>query len=204
MAYGIIQKFIWTGSVRRPAPAQLRTSSDYGKQVTAQTLVLVKYLQDYDAQLSHWNNNTARTADSLEKLAKNLNDLIVSVGTNAVSINEKNAIVASFFANQLQHDNFFKEVNAGKPTFPPLKEQITSLVKDAVTFNGITVAEGFIVSYVNKSIVTLSTWITETSVYKTVTGWIKEVTDLFTKTFAKSAASIKSILESLVGKKASS
>jgi len=193
-------------------PGNAIVVDDAGAAIAAQTTALTAELIFIDANLSQINSNLARIADASASISKALGDLNISVGTVAVAQNQNNAIQAAVAVNQIQTNNFQVEVTkqalveTGQkvPELPKIEEQIKTTIKDAILFNEIAVVEGILIKQINSTVVATGTWIAETAVYKTVTGWIKTQAENLAAVFPKSPASIKSILEALAGKKASS
>lgn len=193
-------------------PGNAIVVDDAGAAIAAQTTALTAELIFIDANLSQINSNLARIADASASISKALGDLNISVGTVAVAQNQNNAIQAAVAVNQIQTNNFQVEVTKqalvetgqNVPALPKIEEQIKTTIKEAILFNEIAVVEGILIKQINSTVVATGTWIAETAVYKTVTSWIKTQAENLAAVFPKSPASIKSILEALAGKKASS
>jgi uncharacterized protein (DUF2342 family) len=147
------------------------------------------------AQISY---NLSRIADTKKSLAKSLSDLNVALGTIAVAKSEGNAVASMATAKKIQTDNLYKAASGDTPELPPIKDMIKEALKDSGQLSNAAAVSGFVNNQVKKSVGYLGTWISGTSAYQTVEGYLKNAKDSVLSVELPSSASILSRTKSSI------
>jgi hypothetical protein len=147
----------------------------------ASTATTVK-LTAIQAALVEVNKAVRELKNNTGVSAKALKDLQIAVSSVATATASQTVIQAAAASNQIKTNNF--QVQATKdaliatgqpvPVEPPVVEQITTTIKDSIQMNGIAVAQGAVTSFITSSAASIQVMITNTAVYKTVSGFLEE------------------------------
>jgi len=141
------------------------------------------------AQISY---NLSRIADTKKSVAKALSDLNVALGTVAVAKSEGNAVASMVTANKISTDNFYKAASGDTPELPPIKDMIKEALKDSGQLSSAASIAGFANSAIKQTVQGTATWISGTSAYQTVEGYLKQAKDSVLSIEIPSPASILS------------
>jgi hypothetical protein len=141
------------------------------------------------AQISY---NLSRIADTKKSVAKSLSDLNIALGTIAVAKSEGNAVASMVTANKISTDNFYKAASGDTPELPPIKDMIKEALKDSSQLSSAASIVGFANSTIKQTVQGTATWISGTSAYQTVEGYLKQAKDSVLSIEIPSPASILS------------
>jgi hypothetical protein len=141
------------------------------------------------AQISY---NLSRIADTKKSLAKSLSDLNIALGTIAAAKSEGNAVASMVTANKISTDNFYKAASGDTPELPPIKDMIKEALKDSIQLSSAASIAGFANSTIKRTVQGTATWISGTSAYQTVEGYLKQAKDRVLSIEIPSPASILS------------
>jgi hypothetical protein len=144
------------------------------------------------AELGQINYNLSRIADTKKSVAKALSDLNVALGTVAVAKSEGNAVASMVTANKISTDNFYKAASGDTPELPPIKDMIKEALKDSGQLSSAASIAGFANSAIKRTVQGTATWISGTSAYQTVEGYLKQAKDSVLSIEIPSPASILS------------
>jgi len=143
-------------------------------------------------ELAQINYNLSRIADTKKSVAKALSDLNVALGTVAVAKSEGNAVASMVTANKISTDNFYKAASGDTPELPPIKDMIKEALKDSGQLSSAASIAGFANSTIKRTVQGTATWISGTSAYQTVEGYLKQAKDSVLSIEVPSPASILS------------
>lgn len=158
------------------------------------------------AELGQISYNLSRIADSDKAIAKAISDLNIAIGTISSAASESNAIQSMAVANQIKTSNFqiqatkdaLKRADLPEPVVPEIKEQIKTAVVDGIEFGTIAAANGAINLAIKSTVQGTATWISGTSVYQTIEGYLKQAKDSVLSIEIPSPASILSRAKSAI------
>ena len=187
MANGIIlSSFTWTS----PGGGQYPSSGDtldiedsgYSLAVLLQTNELVGGVGPAGPQLGMLGyihndfkiiaQNTSDLRDAALRMMYNLDRLDKEIQVVTAGINQRNQLMASLIANQVQTTNFFKAGNVDTPQMPGIREQLTTGVVDSVKLTEISITSGSVSNYIYTLSSQLKDFILGLETFKTVTRWI--------------------------------
>lgn len=188
-------------------PGQAIITDDAGAAILAQTAALSGELFRIHGAITHINANVCRVADESVKISKSVSDLNAALGALGAAQNKSNLIQATLAANQIATNNFQVAVTkqglelTGQPIpkLPSPKEMLETAVKEAITFNQVSIAQGAVTQFINSSIADVGTWIAGTAVYQTVSSWVKSATASLAAVLPRSLRSTASIAKAAVG-----
>lgn len=152
------------------------------------------------------NSNVTRLADMSKSISSSVYNLNIAIGSLSAATSSNNALQSVMAANQIQTNNF--QVQATKealertdqpvPTMPPIKDQLTTAVRDAVSFGTAVRASSLVTDQINHMVSELGVWIAGTAVYQTIGGWLKSAKDSILTIEIPSATTIASKIKALL------
>jgi len=153
--------------------------------INAQTLALTKQLTAVHASLNEINKHVIDIKNNAGITAKAVSDLEIGVASIATATASQTVIQAAHASNQIRTNNF--QVQATKdaltrtgqplPVTPTTEDQITETITDSLTMNTIAITQGAITAYVVQQAAAIPTWIANTEVYKTISGFVGKAKD---------------------------
>jgi hypothetical protein len=152
-----------------------------------------------EAQLNAINIQLARIADNITALSNLLHELSVYVQAAGVIVNSKNVSNAVETGHTVKFNNYTTVISDATPVMPPLKEQLTQIVKDAQDMTTIARTSTLISGAINDVVSSIANWAKDTSGYKTVANWVKTITSTFTIPAIPSLETIANKLKSFLG-----
>lgn len=207
-----------TGNLPPFVPVQFNVVDSYGPSILASQNVTISALAAtisnltgapgipgtlwaVDADLAAINKTLSKIADNKKTLADTLINLNVAVNAMVVAKNNETANIKVTAINTIKSNNFYMAASTEQPIMPPLEEQIKEALKDATSFTTGATALGFINDTINSAIFQVSTYITGTEIYKTISNKLEEFKKSIFSIFAPSVASIKESLQTSTGTK---
>jgi hypothetical protein len=152
-----------------------------------------------EAQLSAINTGLSKVADNITAFSSLLHELDVYVQAAGVMVNSKSFSNAVETGHKVKFNNYTMANSGATPNMPPLKEQLTEIVKDAQDMKVIARASTLITGTINDVMTGITNWAKDTVVYKTVANWIKSITSSLTMPAIPSLETIASKLKSFLG-----
>jgi hypothetical protein len=161
------------------------TNEAIAAAITAQIANDTLWYKQNFAALSQINNSVQAMKDNAKLTAKAVSDMQIALASVATATSSQTVITAAMASNQIKTNNFQMQatkdalIRTGQPVpvIPPIVDQLTEVVKDSVTMNGVAVAEGAVVSYIVSQTGAIAVWITETDIYRDLTAWLKQAKD---------------------------
>lgn len=163
-----------------------------------------------EAQLANINTTLGRIADTETLVKDQLFNLNIALAGLTSATSNNTSVQTMLAVNQIKTNNFqvavtkdgLKAAGIPEPVMPTIIEQIQTAINEALEFASLARVAGFFTDTLNNIITGISTFITGTEVYKTVSAKLEEYKNaLFNVLTPPSAASIKAGLASQTGTK---
>lgn len=145
--------------------------------------------------LAEINYNISRIADEKVKFLDSLNTLINSIDLTTVSINQSTSHLNDKTASQIQFDNFFKSYNGEKPQLPTLNKIFEESLNESLNLTRSANIQGFINEKINSVVKSVGTIITQTTAYRSLETYLKNVKDAILSPLLSSVESFQSNLK---------
>jgi hypothetical protein len=163
-----------------------------------------------EAQLANINTTLGRIADTETLVKDQLYSLNIALGGLTSATSNNTSVQTMLAVNQIKTNNFqvavtkdgLKAAGIPEPVMPTIVEQIQTAINEALEFASLARVAGFFTDTLNNIITGISTFITGTEVYKTVSAKLEEYKkSLFEVLTPPSPASVKAALASQTGTK---
>jgi len=149
-------------------------------------LILIDYLSKINNTLLHISAGLNEYSDNLQAIQKKLPDLEKSVLSVIGPKSTNSALMATMIASTIQTNQIAVSVRDEQPVMPSVQDQMTESIKESVKLSVITTAQAEASITASSWASGVATWISESGPYKTVAGWIDDVTQTLT-TYYESA-----------------
>jgi ABC-type antimicrobial peptide transport system ATPase subunit len=171
------------------------TAIDNGAELTAiatsintlntTLLALVAEMKLARNTIANLQQNVSTLAQNSTAVSKAVGDLNSSVGSVSVAVTEANTTQQTLAASIIKNNNFTEAVtkqsltntNQEIPALPDVKEQIKTALEDGFIMHQISAAQNYIQQKIKDQVTNITTWITESAAYQTVTDWVKRQKD---------------------------
>jgi hypothetical protein len=127
--------------------------------------------------LSQINTTLAKMNDSKSAMSKSLSDLSSAIGTLSVSKSHLVSTLETATANQILANNFAMAASGEKPEMPPIKEQLKEAVSIQLDFSSTARTMSTINGYIDSGMATVTTWISNTETYRSMTSFVNNIKD---------------------------
>jgi hypothetical protein len=178
--------------------------------MTANNTALIAELVFIDAAINQINNNLSALVDRSTLLTKAISDLEATSSVSAAGQSSLNALQATAIANQIKTNNFqmaatreaLIRTGQPEPVLPTFDLQLEESVKDAISLNTISIAQGTVTSFINSTISNTGALIAGTETYKGVSAWLTRQKDtLVAALVPPSASAIEKNAKAIAGVK---
>jgi hypothetical protein len=153
--------------------------------MTANNTALIAELVFIDAAINQINNNLSALVDRSTLLTKAISDLEATSSVSAAGQSSLNALQATAIANQIKTNNFqmaatreaLIRTGQPEPVLPTFDLQLEESVRDAISLNTISIAQGTVTSFINSTISNTGALIAGTEAYKGISAWLTRQKD---------------------------
>jgi hypothetical protein len=163
-----------------------------------------------EAQIANVNTTLVRIADTETAIKDQLFSLNIALAGLTSATSNNTSVQTMLAVNQIKTNNFqvavtkdgLKAAGIPEPVMPTIVEQIQTAISEALEFASLARVAGFFTDTLNSIITGISTFITGTAVYKTVSAKLEEYKNaLFNVLTPPSPAAVKAALASQTGAK---
>lgn len=162
-----------------------------------------------DADLASIQKSIARIADSETVIKDQLYNLNIALAGLTSATSNNTSVQTMLAVNQIKTNNFqvavtkdgLKAAGIPEPVMPTIIEQIQTAISEALEFASLARVSGFFTETLNSIITDISTFITGTEVYKTVSAKLEEFKQSLLNILPPSLSSVKATAETISGVK---
>jgi len=187
--------------VTMTGPGTATITDDAATAIALQTTAITAELVFIFGALSQINNSLQTLKDNSKITAKATSDLQIAIASVATATSSATVIKAAEASSNIKKNNFDMAVTKASliktgqtvPTEPEMSVQLKETITDSITMNSLAVSEGAVTNFVTTQAASISTWIVETEVYRSITAYVTKAKDtLLAALFPPTPAAVQS------------
>lgn len=163
-------------------PGSLTIADDAAAQIILQTASQKASNVLIIAALNQINNTVNRIADRAQSQAKTLSDVDITLSSISTTLSMGSVIAAAAATNQIKTNNFQIAATSEAlvrskqpvPRPPPMEEQITQTVQDALIMNASVISTGALTTFITDQVAAVGVFIASTAIYKTSAAFVQQ------------------------------
>jgi hypothetical protein len=194
--------------VTMTGPGTATVTDDAAAAIVLQTTQQAVFNVKFFTALAQINNTLQTLKDNSKITAKATSDLQIAIASVATATSSATVIKAAEASSNIKKNNFDMAVTKAAliktgqevPPEPAMSVQLKETITDSMTMNGIAVAEGAVTNFVTTQAASISTWILQTEVYRSITAYVTKAKDtLLLALFPPTPAAVESAAKVLAG-----